>query len=288
MVTKERFQVSDAGMREQHQGREPWELAKELVQNAWDEAPEATTCQVTITQENQDQTWIMVEDDGPGFREIEDAYTLLRPTPKRGDPRKRGRFNMGEKEVISVAVEAHVETVGWTVIFPRDGGRDIVPNQRGRGTSVSALMPWTRDQAEELEERLAMFRPTECRLVVNGKEVPQRETLSGTQALLETVIQSGPGEPVRRTRRKGEVHIVPQAREGESWLYEMGIPIQKIKTPWDVDVQQKVPLPPNRTEVPTRYLNALYAVLLNLSHKDLAAEEFGSEWVTDGPGGGTR
>ena len=37
--TKERFTVSHEGMREQQAGRAPWELVKELVQNAWDEAP---------------------------------------------------------------------------------------------------------------------------------------------------------------------------------------------------------------------------------------------------------
>ena len=94
MPAKDRFTVSHLGMREQHQGRDPWELMKELIQNAWDEAPEATVCQVTIEPDKKGHTQITVEDDGPGFADIADAYTLMKPTPKRADPKKRGRFNL--------------------------------------------------------------------------------------------------------------------------------------------------------------------------------------------------
>ena len=59
----------------------------------------------------------------------------------------------------------------------------------------------------------------------------------------------------------------------------MGIPIQAIDTPWDIDIQQKVPLPPNRTETPIRYLNAVYAEALNASFDLLPQEEFGKNWV---------
>ena len=62
------------------------------------------------------------------------------PTPKRHDPAKRGRFNMGEKELVSVAD-------GHTVHFPRITGR------------IAALMPWPRRQAGELIQRLKRFHP---------------------------------------------------------------------------------------------------------------------------------
>ena len=42
MPSKERFTVSHEGMREQHAGRVPWEL----VQNAWDKAPENAVCRI--------------------------------------------------------------------------------------------------------------------------------------------------------------------------------------------------------------------------------------------------
>ena len=302
MPEKERFAVSHEGMREQNAGRAPWELVKELVQNAWDEAPNATVCRVDITSESPEATGITVTDDGPGFADIADSYTLLRATPKRRDPNKRGRFNLGEKEFISVATCARVETAGHTVTFPAGGGRRVSRNRRTRGTVITALMPWNKAQAEDLRERLAIFRPTGCALFVNGQEISRREPLAVHSAILETVLQDGPGEPVRRTRRRTEVHLLPQRLEAQaraadattlwdfdeiqdpgsveqSWLYEMGIPIQPIDTPWDIDVQQKVPMPPNRTETPTRYLQTIYAEALNAGYKFLEPEHFGRNWV---------
>ena len=173
MPSKERFTVSHEGMREQHAGRAPWELVKELVQNAWDEAPEATVCRIDIQSASPGYTSVTVYDNGPGFADISDAYTLLKSTPKRRDPTKRGRFNLGEKEFISVALTARVETVGHTVTFPRNGGRRSVRNDLPRGTTVQGTMPWTPQEAQELVHRLRMFRPTDCSLIVNGGRYPQ-------------------------------------------------------------------------------------------------------------------
>ena len=228
MPEKERFAVSHEGMREQHAGRAPWELVKELVQNAWDEAPNATVCQVDITSTGPETTRITVTDDGPGFADIADSYTLLRATPKRRDPNKRGRFNLGEKEFISVATCARVETAGHTVTFPAGGGRRVFRNKRIQGTVITALMPWNQAQAEDLRERLAIFRPTGCALVVNGQEIPRREPLAVHSAILDTVLQDGPGEPVRRTRRRTEVHLLPQRLEAQARAAD-------ATTLWDFD-----------------------------------------------------
>lgn len=56
------------------------------------------------------------------------------------------------------------------------------------------------------------------------------------------------------TRRKTRIDILEQADENSAWIYEMGIPIQATTLPYDVDVQQKVPMPPNRNTVPAAYL----------------------------------
>ena len=275
-----RFAISHEGMRELQAGREPWELLKELIQNSWDEAPEATACRVSILPHiTTGRTLITVEDDGTGFANIADAYTLMGNTAKRSDPTKRGRFNLGEKEVISVAHWAKIETTGHTVEFPEGGGRTVTRNRRRRGTKVTLEMPWTQEDANALTERLWIFRPTDCRLVVNNAEVPQREPVASHRALLETVLQDGPGEPMRRTRRSTEIHMLRCLADGQAWIYEMGIPIQPIDTPFDIDVQQKVPTPPNRTEVPTRYLSVLYGEALNAMHGVLDDEAFGQAWI---------
>ena len=67
-----RLAVSTAGTRELHSARPPWQLVKELVQNAWDEVPNATVCNVSVRPRGS-RTVVSVEDDGAGFRNIEDA-----------------------------------------------------------------------------------------------------------------------------------------------------------------------------------------------------------------------
>lgn len=278
--TGERFAVSHQGMKALHASRPPWELIKELIQNSWDEAPEATVCTVTVRpQVLTGRTTITVEDDGPGFADVRDAYTLMGDTPKRADPRKRGRFNLGEKEFLSVAVSAEIQTKGQTVTFPESGGREIKTNRRRRGTLITADMPWNEEQAIELTERLWIFRPSECRLVVNESEIPIREPLATHRAILETVLQESHAAPMRRTRRNTDIQILSRLSPGTGWIYEMGIPIQPIETPFDLDIQQKVPMPPNRTEVPTRYLSILYGETLNAMHSLMDPDSFGDSWV---------
>lgn len=280
-VAPQRFEVSHEGMQELNSHREPWELMKELVQNTWDEAPEATRCWVTIkAAPNEDATLILVEDDGPGFKNVEDAWTLMRHTAKRTEPTKRGRFNMGEKELISVALEAEVETVGHTVSFPRLGTRVVTPNSRTRGTVIRGTMPWSAEQREQLIARLRQFRVMECGLTVNGEEVAPREPDAVRSVILDTVLQDGPNQPMRRTRRRGDIHfLAPVNAEGQAWLYEMGIPIQKITTRWDIEVMQKVPMPPHRDTVSESYLTDIYAETLNELHERMEAEQFRDQWV---------
>lgn len=277
----ERFAVSHLGMQEIHADRPPWQLVKELIQNVFDEAPPATVCQVTITNppEEPTATRIIVADDGPGFADIKDCWTLLKPTPKRQDPTKRGRFNLGEKELISVALEAVVETAGWTVEFPRIGSRAVSANRRRNGTAINALMPWGPEQKEQLIARLLRFRPTDCRLIVNGYEVTQRQPLRIQSAILPTVLQDSPGQPMRHTRRRTELHLLTPSDPDAAWLYEMGIPIQPIDCQWDIDVQQKIPMPPNRDTVSSAYLQDIYAEALNAALDLMAPADFGAVWI---------
>lgn len=285
IASKERLAVSTAGMRQLHAGRPAWSLVKELVQNAWDEAPEATVCDVQLApcivegDLQHKRTIIKVEDDGPGFRDIRDAYTLMAPTPKRGDPKKRGRFNIGEKELIAVALHATVETVGTTVTFPREGGRHQQRNTRKRGTIVTLEMPWGKSKREQVLEMLAQFQPpANCRLVVNGHEVHRRQVMSTARAHLATVVQRTPQHPMQIRKRMTDIEVVE--KHGEvGWLYEMGIPIQATTLGYDVDIQQKVPMPPNRDTVSSAYLRSVAAEVLNVMHAQMGGEEFAATWV---------
>ena len=277
-----RFAVSESGMRELNGSREPWDLVKELIQNAWDEAPFATECRVIVESQSDGKTTrITVEDDGPGFSDIADAYTLMGHTSKRLSPKKRGRFNIGEKDVISVAIEAEVETKGHTVTFPRTGSREETANSRAKGTVVKALMAWDEQQSSELVSMLRRFRPPiNCPLFVNDQQVDTRRAVAISSISLPTVVQDASGEPLRTAARATKIHVVkPPDTGGKQYLYEMGIPVQAINCPWDVDVMQKIPMGPQRDTVSEAYLNRIYAEVLNATHGLLEREEFGDEWV---------
>ncbi len=278
-MTRERFAVSAHGLRQLHADREPWTLVKELIQNAWDEAPEASECDVRIAAGPGDTTIVTVEDDGPGFTDISHAWTLMAETAKRADPTKRGRFNLGEKEIIAVALCAEIETTGTTVSFPREGGRVTAPNTRKGGTRVSVTMPWNEEQALVLRIRLRRFRPTDCRLWVDGVEIPRRTPLASRGATLRTLILRGPGLPISETKRKTTIDVLERCDSHTGWIYEMGIPIQATTLPYDVDVQQKVPMPPNRNTVSASYLQDVMTETLNAMHEEMPGEWFSENWV---------
>lgn len=276
-----RFEVDTKGMAELQSGREPWQLLKELVSNAWDE--KITVCEVNILNLGGNRTRVTVYDDGRGFKDIADAWTLMKHTGKRSNPNVRGRFNLGDKELISVAIDAVICTSGKRISFPEEGGRycETFPC---KGTEVRATMPWTRKEAEETVVALRKLLPPKgVKYTVNGVDVKYRAPEKTIEWTLETQIaDSMPGAPLRRTYRKTQIQII---RSTEGWLYEMGVPIQPIDCPYIVDIQQKVPMPPNRDVVRDSYLKDVYAAVLTSMVDELEyTGDSGKSWVRQAVG----
>ena len=275
----ERFTVSAEGMSDLSKDRFEG-LIYELVQNVFDE-DSATFGAVSVYYYSGKGVRVVVKDDGNGFANPRDMYEIFGPNPKRGMAEKRGRFNWGQQQVLSVATEAKVTTVGYTVEFPKTGGRVVRRNRREKGTEVMVVMPWSTNDAETLRQRLRLIRPPErCALRINGREVTHPAPIKIHEATLNTVIQREPGEPMRRTRRKTRIEILtPAAPDGKGWLYEMGLPVQEIDAPYDVNVLQKLPLNPNRDTVKESYLQDIYSELLNAMHDEMQRDEFSETWV---------
>jgi hypothetical protein len=263
-------------MRELQAGREPWQLLKELVSNAWDE--KITICEVDIIPLERSHVRITVYDDGKGFKDIAHAWTAFAHTGKRSDPRVRGRFNLGDKELISVAIEAVICTSGQRISFPENGGRFVEPFPC-KGTEVRATMPWSRKDVEETVEALIRLLPPKgVKYTVNGQDVPYRKPEKTIEWTLETQIaDSIPGSPLRKTYRKTEIQII---RDSQGVLCEMGVPVQSLDCPYIVDVQQKIPMPPNRDVVRDSYLKTVYAAVLTAMVDDLEYDSNnGKTWV---------
>ncbi len=226
---------------------------------------------------------VAVEDNGPGFANIKDAYTLFRPTQKRAKPGTRGRFDFGDKLAIFHASEARIETVGHTVTFSKQGRKDS-RNTREKGTLVRITFPWTAKTVREiLDEVRLIIPPTGVDLTVHPLEgeifsILRPRILAQTQADLQTVVAKD-GRTLVETRRKTSV-VIYESPDNRGWLMEMGIPIQPIDCPYSVSVEQKVPLPLSRDVVKPSYLQEIYAIVLNTMHLLISEEEFSEGWIT--------
>lgn len=273
-----RFTVDHKGMSTLQAGREPWRLVKELVSNAFDEES-SDTCEVIVTNVAPRQTKIVVTDNGKGFNDIKDAWTLMADTDKRRKATTRGRFNMGEKEILCLAIEGSITSNSTKVVFPKEGGRIIEKCDKFPGVKVECLMPWGHKQADEIVHNLKnLIPPEKYTYIVNGKGVSPAVPLKSMQFSLPTVLVDDADGAIKFVTRKADINVI-RANGFGSWLYEMGIPVQPISCPWSVDIGQKIPMPPNRDTVRDSYLQKVYATVLNEMTPALTNEQASDAWV---------
>ena len=106
---------------------------------------------------NKALAYLRVEDDSPdGFQELHHAYTIFAESYKKTNPEKRGRFNLGEKLVLSICESATISTTTGTVEFLADGRRTVsTRRKRPQGSVFGGRLHLTREQVGEAEERRA-------------------------------------------------------------------------------------------------------------------------------------
>lgn len=279
---KQWFDVDRDGLRELYASFPPERMVYELIQNAWDE--KSSVCDVSIIPA-QDRTRrvtiVTVRDDNPdGFRNLADAYTLFRTTTKRTDPTKRGRFNFGEKMVLSRAIRARITSTTGEIRFD-EAGRHSGRTRRDSGTEVEVVFP--RWSASVEEQALTMLRkllpPASCAYFLNGQQVPvripelTRETTLTTEIL--RVVDDGLAS-MTRSPRKTTLELYPRS-DVTAYLYEMGIPVCPIAGDHDANVLQKVPLSADRISVPDSYMQDVYAEIVLALGERLNPESFGTE-----------
>ena len=279
---KNRFEISAIGMKMLHEGRPLWQLVKELIANCFDE--EISLCSVSINTVGKGIIEVIVEDDGQGFIDIEDSWTLMKPTPKRSNPNVRGRFNIGEKELISVSRNAIIETVGKSVIFDLKGGRKVKNNKRENGTIITATVRGKQNEIQNTMETLRTFiAPKNVNYILNSNHIEvlpvyNREKITTFETTLKTVLASGLNEPIRNTTRKTKIDVYKPIKE-KGGIYEMGIYIQDTEMPYDININQKVPLPPNRDVVSNSYLQDVYAEVLGRVKDEVSESNSSASWI---------
>ena len=272
------FEVSKEGLRELQEGKPKHFIARELIQNCWDE--QTRVCQFNAFW-NKGIARVTVLDDNPaGFKNLSDAFTLFQKTAKRGDPSKRGRFNIGEKQVLSLCNEAKIKTTKGTIIFDKTGRR----TSRIKSESGSRITISFKTNKSDFDEMLSVVKkylvPQNIDFFVNGEKISYRQPYKIITATLLT--ENEVNGIFKRVQRKTDIHILKT--DDKPMLYEMGLPVTNIDCQFDIDVQQKVPLAIDRDTVPVPYLKALFAEVLNATYEDVNSENSSEVWIRQAVG----
>ena len=156
MKNRDWFKVSTEGLRQLQAGKPKHFILRELVQNAWDE--DTKVCKVMVLENVKGGlTEITVEDDNPeGFKDLADSFTLFKPTDKRLDPTKRGRFNLGEKQALSMCEYAKIETTKGTMSFSSEG-RKQTGKTTTSGSRITIALRLKPEEVKEIHEVLSSY-----------------------------------------------------------------------------------------------------------------------------------
>ncbi len=282
------FEVDRAGLKQLLENKPKGFILRELIQNAWDE-PGVTECKASIEAvPGKVLAVVRVEDDAPeGFHDLTHAFTLFAKTRKRGDPERRGRFNLGEKQVLAICHSATISTTSGTVVFDSDGERHRKNQKREVGSMIELVIPMTRAEIYSTVAYAKTFVPPEkIRTTINGESLSIRipfKTIRGVQLATEYEDDIGSW---RRTRRMTTIQVVPIHDGERPTLYEMGLPVVELEggEKFHIDVQQRVPLNSDRDNVPPAFLTEVRAYVLNAVSEMLSDEDAAAQWTREATG----
>lgn len=280
------FEIDERAFRAQNLQRPSGQLVRELIQNVFDEEG-ATKLEVFLMIDDFDCAQVTVTDDVPrGIVDPKQIWTIF-ASGKKEAPTKRGRMGRGLKEMIAVSRTTYVSTVTCQVAFEWQRGefkRWKKNVTREKGTEIVCSIPsWKRKALEETVEYLRLFVPPDhIDFTVNKAHVPKKVVVDQFEASLPTVFIE---DEVMVTRvRKTDVRLY-EVKAGEApWIYEMGIPIEQIKDegfPYHIDIQQRVPLKPERDVVSRSYLKQVFALVANRRIEKLNQDQVSKLWLEE-------
>jgi hypothetical protein len=258
----------------------------ELIQNAWDEDG-VTEVSVALTPiSGVPRARIVVTDNAPeGFKHIEHAYTLFAESVKKGDPTKRGRWNWGEKLVLSLCYDATIQTTKGVVTFTADGKRKF--SSKGaldEGSIFYAQIRMTRDEIAEVDDRIGLLIPPPgIKTTYNGEPLTRRDVRKVLDGVKLPTLISDDGGNLKRTQRNTMVGVYAPLDGEEPHIYELGIPVCALEggDKYHLDVQQKVPMSMERDNVTPGYLSTLRVHVMNEMYMDLTEEDTTNAWARD-------
>ena len=254
----------------------------DLLQNVFDE--DATTATVTLEPlPRRGRALLTVTDDCPdGFADLRDAYTLYKSSKKKRDPTKRGRFNEGEKFVLSQCEDAFIKTTTGTIHFDANGKRRKTSSRTEAGSIFSGTVRLTNEEVREiLDDVKLIIVPEGFTVTINGAILEGRVPTRLVEKLSLPTVKADEDGILKPTTRLTTVEIV-KPLEGETpMIYEMGIPVVEVDVPWHLNVGQKVPLNRDRDNVTPAYRGRLLAGVLDHTVDLLTDEAAAKSWVKD-------
>ena len=276
------FEVDKGGLRQLLEGKDKSFILRELIQNSWDE-PDVTQCKVTLFKiRGKRIARLRVEDDAPeGFYDLTHAFTLFANTRKRKDVKKRGRFNLGEKQVLAMCREAKITTTTGGVEFLENGKKKMLRKRRESGSVFEAKIPMTDAEYRNCCHAVKTFiPPIGMETIFNEEEIEVRTVKAVVEATLQTEFENEKGE-YRTTRRKTLIEIYEPREDEKAMIYEMGLPIIETGDKWHYNILQRVPMTADRDNVKPAFLQDVRAEVANAMRDEIEEDDAGSPWVRD-------
>ncbi len=189
MTNNNWFEINKDGLAKLLKRRSKAFVVYELLQNAWDQ----DIIKVTVTfepVEGKHCIKLVVEDDDPnGFQDLSHAFTLFAESKKKGDPTKRGRFNLGEKLVLACCEEAEIVTTSGGVAFTKEGGRNTLRKKTAAGSIFSAYIKMSRAEYQEVCDSIdLLIPPKDVITTFNGKVLKGKKPIRSFKTTLPTEI----------------------------------------------------------------------------------------------------
>lgn len=280
--------ISTQGFASMNSARPPEHLFKELLQNALDsiDIEKSGIIQLMFSLQSE-RFFIECRDNGSGIEDLSDLRVLYL-THKTDSHLKRGRFGRGFKEALCVAKCASVVSNSSQIEFFYEQGEpvskkfDLASENHITGTVVRMEMPWTEDVISKLNSYFGTFLiPKHISLLVNGKPIHSRDSKSFVEASLPTEIYDYQTQSWKKPTRKTVIRLIPTQDAEKPKIYEMGIPVAEIEwnVPFHCDIQQRVPMNPNRDAVSSGYALKLQTACLPTLLEIMTPAEVRQDWV---------
>ena len=287
-ISETRFEVNTDGFKTQMSEMPLWRLVQEIVSNGFDEKSISDIIlNINYSPSFDNQINVLIQDNGKGFRNISDVWTLYNPSYKRSNSNQSGRYNLGDKQFFAVARKGYVLSKDDEVSFVKNT-RTVSKNDESiNGVEVYGEFDATLFENETVDSIVNELRKVVVRsgktYTINGVEVEHKKPIKTFKAKLRTPKAENAKAKLVQIIQETNVSLYHKEPDTKPVIMELGVPVQELEQnlDWNIDVGQKVPITTSRDVVSDKYLQHLYSVVLDNSLELINEENASSNWVND-------